>query len=71
MSEVAHQPPRMLREVRTCLEKKSSFAFGAMIGIPLWFGANEAPMYTPKTASCTPRKANAMPTGRNRNSGVR
>ena len=26
MSEVAHQPPRMLRDVRTCLEKKSSFA---------------------------------------------
>ena len=26
MSQVAHQPPRTLREVRTCLVKKSSFA---------------------------------------------
>ena len=31
--------------------------------MPLWFGANEAPMYTPKTASCTPMNANAMPSG--------
>ena len=32
--------------------------------MPLWLGANEAPMYRPKTASCTPRNANAMPSGR-------
>ena len=31
--------------------------------MPLWFGAKDAPMYTPKTASCTPMKANAMPSG--------
>jgi hypothetical protein len=44
MSQVAHQPPLTLREVRTCLVKKSSFASGAMTGMPLWFGANAAPM---------------------------
>ena len=44
MSQVAHHPPRMLREVRTCFEKKSRRAFGSMIGMPLWFGANDAPM---------------------------
>ena len=37
-------PPEMLREVSTCFEKKSSFASAGMIGMPLWFGANEAPM---------------------------
>ena len=43
--------------------KKSSLASGAMTGIPLWLGAKEAPMYTPKTASCTARKLTAMPGG--------
>jgi hypothetical protein len=49
--QVAHQPPLMLRDVRTCLVKKSSRAFASMTGMPLWFGANDAPMYTPNTAS--------------------
>ena len=39
--------------------------------MPMWFGANEAPMYSPKTASCTPRKAKAIPSGSNANTAVR
>ena len=70
MSEVAHQPPRTLRDVRTCLEKKSSFKSRAITGMPLWLGANDAPMYTPNTATCTPTNANAMPIGRNQNTGT-
>ena len=44
MSQLANHPPEMLRDVRTCLEKKSSFASRAITGMPLWFGANVAPM---------------------------
>ena len=75
--EAAHEPRRrpsrreMLREVRTCLVKKSSFAALSMIGMPLWFGANDAPMYSPNTASCTPRNANAMPSGSSQKSAPR
>ena len=52
--------PRMLREVRTCLVKKSSFASRLTVGMPLWFGAKDAPMPTPNTASCTARNAGTM-----------
>ncbi len=61
----------MLREVRTWREKKSTLASCAMVGMPLWFGANEAPIITPNTASCTPRNAHAIPNGRNQNTTVR
>ena len=66
MSGVVHRPV-MLRLVSTCLLRKSIFASAGTIGMPLWFGANEAPMYTPNTASCTPRNAKAMPSGSTQN----
>ena len=44
MNQVAIQPPETLRDVRTCFEKKSRRASCASTGMPLWFGANEAPM---------------------------
>lgn len=36
--------------------------------MPMWFGANEAPMEKPNTASCTPRNAKPSPSGSSQNS---
>ena len=44
MSAVIHQPPDTLRDVSTCLSRKSSFASCATIGMPTWFGAKLPPM---------------------------
>ncbi|MNW55978.1 hypothetical protein D3C74_336730 [compost metagenome] len=60
------RPPRMLRLMRTWRRRKSILTSGAMTGMPLWLGANEAPMRKPNTASSTPMKAKPMPTGMSR-----
>jgi hypothetical protein len=59
-------PPLMLRLIKTWRRRKSSFNLGDTSGMPMWLGANEEPMYRPKTASCTARNANAFPGGSTR-----
>ena len=38
------RPPEMFRDVRTWRLKKSTRLSAGRTGMPLWFGANEAPM---------------------------
>ena len=44
MSMVTVVPPLMLRDVSTCLDRKSSRLSAGMIAMPLWLGAKDAPM---------------------------
>ena len=56
----------MLRLIRTWRRRKSSFNLGETSGMPMWLGANDEPMYRPKTASWTARNATACPGGSTR-----
>jgi hypothetical protein len=56
-------PPLMLRLIRTWRRRKSSFNLGDTRSMPMWLGANNAPMYRPNTASCAARNATAFPRG--------
>ena len=50
----------MFRDVSTWRRRKSTFSPAGMIGMPLWFGANEPPSMTPNSAICTPMNAKAL-----------
>ncbi|GMA31950.1 hypothetical protein GCM10025875_19420 [Litorihabitans aurantiacus] len=39
-----NRPPTMLRDVRTCLDRKSSLLPAGTTAMPLWLGAKLAPM---------------------------
>ncbi len=64
MNTSTPRPPATLRLIRTWRRRKSRLKSLGTMGMPMWLGAKARPMYSPKSASCTPTNAAALPGGR-------